>query len=151
MTQVWGPCTWYLFHTLAEKIKEDRYNVVKLELINLIKQICRSLPCPDCAGHATSRLQKLNVNAIKNKTDFKTMLLDFHNDVNIKSKKTVFSMTQLNDMYSKANTGNIIQNFINIWSVKNRHPKLMANSLHKNIAVDNFIRWWHINHTHFMP
>ena len=23
MTKAWGPCTWFVFHTLAEKIKED--------------------------------------------------------------------------------------------------------------------------------
>ena len=25
MTKSWGPCTWYLFHTLAEKIKEEEF------------------------------------------------------------------------------------------------------------------------------
>ena len=150
MSKTWGPCTWYLFHTLAEKLKEDRFDIIKTELISLIKQICRSLPCPDCAGHATNRLRILNVNAIKNKNDLKMMLLDFHNEVNTKTNKPKFSILELNNKYSCANTGNIIQHFLHVWSRKNTHPKMMTESLHKNIATDNFIRWWHINHVHFL-
>lgn len=150
MTKVWGPCTWYLFHTLAEKIKEDRFNIIKTELIDLIKQICRSLPCQDCAGHATNRLRQLNVNKIKSKNELKVMLLDFHNEVNVRINKPKFSIVELNTKYSMANTGSIIQHFLHIWNRKNTHPRMMTESLHRNIATDNFLRWWHINHIHFL-
>ena len=29
MTKTWGPPTWYLFHTLAEKIKDEHFNEMK--------------------------------------------------------------------------------------------------------------------------
>ena len=49
MTKTWGPCTWYLFHTLAEKVKEESFPLIKESLISLIIRICSNLPCPECA------------------------------------------------------------------------------------------------------
>ncbi len=149
MTKTWGPCTWYLFHTLAEKIKEESFDSQKLNVINFIKRLCSSLPCPDCANHARSRLQQLNVNAIKTKNDLKMMLLSFHNEVNIRIKNPIFTEKELNDKYSKAQTINIVQYFVQIWSQKAPNPKLMAEALHKNLVVNDFIAWWNVNHIHF--
>jgi hypothetical protein len=39
MTKTWGPCTWYLFHTLAEKINEEHFPALRTELISIMKQI----------------------------------------------------------------------------------------------------------------
>ena len=39
MAKEWGPCTWYLFHTLAEKVKNDSFLLVKDGLISIIKKI----------------------------------------------------------------------------------------------------------------
>ena len=41
MTKTWGPCTWFLFHTLAEKIREEHFMKLKPELINIVKNIYR--------------------------------------------------------------------------------------------------------------
>ena len=57
MTKLWGPPTWFLFHTLAEKIKEDKFDTMKIDIINMIKRICRNLPCNDCSGHTTHNLK----------------------------------------------------------------------------------------------
>ena len=43
MTKTWGPCTWYLFHTLAEKVKEESFPLIKDSLISLIIRICSNL------------------------------------------------------------------------------------------------------------
>ena len=84
---LWGPATWILFHTLAEKVKEDKFPIIKYQLISFIKQICQSLPCPDCAQHATQLLsQYKNYHLIKTKEDFKFFLFNFHNMVNARLK-----------------------------------------------------------------
>ena len=44
MTKVWGPCTWFLFHTLAEKIKEEEFTDAKHKLLSFIANICNNLP-----------------------------------------------------------------------------------------------------------
>jgi len=151
MAKSWGPSTWYLFHTLAEKIKEDSFDSQKQNVLEFIKRLCGSLPCPDCANHARTRLQQLNTNAIKTKHDLKMMLLSFHNEVNIKLRYPIFTEEQLNEKYSTAQTRNIVQYFVQIWNQRTPNPKLMAESLHKGRVVNDFINWWNINNIHFNP
>ena len=151
MTKTWGPCTWYLFHTLAEKINEEHFPALRTELISIMRQICSSLPCPDCAGHATQFMTRLNVNRIQTKNDMKMMLLSFHNQVNRRVNKPIFNETQLNEKYSKAKTGEVVKYFVQIWNIPNRNPKMMSNSLHKNIITTTFINWWKKNYLYFTP
>jgi len=151
MTKTWGPCTWYLFHSLAEKIKEEHFPALRTELISIMKQICSSLPCPDCAGHATQFMTRLNVNRIQTKNDMKMMLLSFHNQVNRRVNKPIFNETQLNEKYSKAKTGEVVKYFVQIWNIPNRNPKMMSNSLHKNLITTTFINWWKKNYLYFTP
>ena len=60
----WGPPTWFLFHTLAHKIKDEHFSKIKTELLNNIIIICMNLPCPKCSEHATQYMKKINVNTI---------------------------------------------------------------------------------------
>ena len=115
MTRYWGPCTWYLFHTLAEKVKEDKFIFVKDSLINVIKRICSNLPCPECAGHAQHKLSFLNVKNIHTKRDLQLMLLSFHNDVNKRVGNPMFTQEQLDEKYKIANTMNIIKYFAHLF------------------------------------
>ena len=96
MTKSWGPCTWFLFHTLAEKIKEERFMELKPGLIDIIKNICSNLPCPDCKQHATAKIKTLNDKAINNKDSLKKALLLFHNEVNKRLNKPQFIWEELN-------------------------------------------------------
>ena len=65
----WGPPTWIFFHTLAEKIKDDQYNVIGKQVIYYIIQICNNLPCPECSVHAKQFWSKVNVDKVNTKTD----------------------------------------------------------------------------------
>ena len=149
MTKLWGPPTWFLFHTLAEKIKEDKFDIMKNDIINMIKRICRNLPCPDCSGHATHNLNNLKINMIRTKGDLKQFLWHFHNLVNAKTRKQLFKSEELDNRYKLANTNNIVQYFVQTWSKKSHNPKMMTEELHKTIAVKNFIEWWKTNYIHF--
>lgn len=151
MTRYWGPCTWYLFHTLAEKVKEENFSTVKDSLISIIKRICSNLPCPECAGHAQHKLASLNVTNIKSKRDLQMMLLSFHNEVNKKVSKPIFTEQQMDVKYKTANTGNIIQYFLQTWKKTNSNPKLLTVSLHKAQAIKEFNRWWSTNYINFRP
>jgi len=149
MTKLWGPPTWFLFHTLAEKIKEDKFDIMKNDIINMIKRICRNLPCPDCAGHATHNLNNLKINIIRTKEDLKQFLCHFHNLVNAKTRKQIFKPEELNNRYKLANTNNIVKYFVQTWSKKSHNPKLMTEELHKSLAVNHFIDWWKKNYMYF--
>ena len=151
MTKIWGPCTWYLFHSLAEKIKEESFNSIKIELINIIRQLCGNLPCPECAAHASGYMRRLNIVKITCKNDLKMMLWSFHNEVNSRLRKKTFTIEELNDKYSKANLENIVKYFIQTWNRPNRNPKMMVASLHKNMGIKHFAQWFNKNYNHFRP
>ena len=149
MTRYWGPCTWYLFHTLAEKVKDEHFLTIKDSLIVNIKNICSNLPCPECAGHAQHKLSSLNVKNILSKHDLQLMLLSFHNDVNKRVGNPLFTEQQMDEKYKTANTGNIIQYFLQTWKKPNANPKLLTVSLHKGRILQEFINWWSKNHIYF--
>ena len=71
---LWGEPTWFLFHTLAEKIKEEEFLNLRGELLGYIQKICGNLPCPTCAEHASRHLNGINFNTIQTKEDLQFML-----------------------------------------------------------------------------
>ena len=94
---VWGPCVWYLFHTLAYSIKDDdptRFETVKNEFIKFAFRISTNLPCPECSQHATQYISRINPAAIKTKTNLKTLFVEFHNAVNQRKGKPIFTFEE---------------------------------------------------------
>jgi hypothetical protein len=151
MTKSWGPPTWYLFHTLAEKIKEDHFLEMKNEILSIIKRICSNLPCPDCAGHASQKLGSLNSDGILTKEDLKNVLLSFHNFVNQRLGTSQWNEEQLNEKYRLAKTQVIIQFFIQTWRKPNPNPRLISHNFYKDMVIKEFIGWWNIHNSKFNP
>lgn len=137
----WGPATWTLFHTLAEKVNDENFNDVKSDLFGFIKRICFNLPCPDCAAHATQFISKMNPNAFENKHQLKVFLLNFHNSVNARTGKRPFTVEEMNAKYALANTFVVIPYFIKVYSHRNTNVRLLINSFHKDILIKDFIKW----------
>ena len=146
---VWGPAVWYLFHTLAEKIKNELFSSIRIELLNNIYSISVNLPCPMCATHAKEYLDKINFNHIQTKTELKNMLFHFHNDVNKRKNIPVFPREELDEKYSKAVTMNIINNFMHHFQDKYRSPKLIANDLQRRRIVGILKDWFRRNISNF--
>ena len=71
--KTWGNNTWYLFHTIAHKIKDSSFLDTKEDLIFIVKNICANLPCPECSKDATEKLNKVNFNTINSKQEFKVI------------------------------------------------------------------------------
>jgi len=130
---IWGPPIWKFFHSLVENIKDEHFNDVGFPCFNIIKQICKNLPCPDCSNHATQFLSSIRFQHIKTKNDFKHLIYIFHNVVNKKKNKPLFNVSDLN-IYNKTN---IIQQFNNfVASYKTRgQMKLMADGFARDITV----------------
>tara|TARA_Y100000389_G_scaffold204365_1_gene256502 strand:+ start:2680 stop:3147 length:468 start_codon:yes stop_codon:yes gene_type:complete len=130
--ETWGNVVWYLFHSLAEKIDENKFNNNKNIIITTTKLICSCLPCPDCSKDATNILNKINLNAIINsKNELIKFYYDFHNNINSKLKKPQFKYNDLNK-YKNANFNLIYNNFIVIFSHQPAIPKLMMENFHRN-------------------
>jgi len=147
----WGQPVWFFFHTIAEKIKDECFHIVKNDLLNIVYTICSNLPCPTCASHATEYLNKINFNAIQNVDQLKDLFFVFHNSVNVRKNFPVFLRKDLDEKYSKANTINIIQNFFNTFLYKNSNMHMIANNMHR-IRTVNFIKeWFNNNIQYFNP
>jgi len=147
----WGAPTWYLFHTIAEKVREESFPVIRSELLNIILTICTNLPCPDCAGHATKYIKSINFDTIVTKQGLKDMLFRFHNSVNIRKNFPLFTQIELDSKYASANTVAIIQNFFQVYDKSNASAKLSVNFLYRSTTISNIRTWFTLNIGHFMP
>mgnify|MGYP003323493079 CR=1 FL=1 len=71
---VWGPPIWNFLHTLAEKIREDRYPELGSQLVNFIQRVATHLPCPDCSQHASRFFKNAPPGAFNTKQKLKESL-----------------------------------------------------------------------------
>jgi len=147
----WGEPTWFLFHTLSEKVKEETFPLIRKELLDNIYAICKNLPCPTCAEHAIQYLNGINFNAIKTKNDLKLLFFNFHNELNKKKGYPIFSYSELDDKYSKAVTISIIQHFMFFFKDKSKSIRMIANDFHRANLVVILKDWFNRNIQYFDP
>ena len=136
----WGNAIWLLFHTLAEKLKEEHQAELP-RLVTHIVSICSHLPCPDCQQHATQTMSRVNQAAISaNKEALIDFLWRFHNDVN-KRTKTLFYAKSALDIYKTANTYQVVKHFIRVMSATSNNEKTMLHGFHRNLYMKQFIEY----------
>jgi len=111
----WGNACWFLFHTAAVKLKDDREDIIP-KLLNIIFNISNNLPCPDCTEHARETLKRLKIDKITTKDSFIVFLHQFHNIVNIRAGNPQFSKEDHDKKYKYAHLGNILKNFVYVMS-----------------------------------
>ena len=136
----WGNATWYLFHTLAYKLKDERIDILPL-VIDFIITICNQLPCPDCKEHAQRYLKIRNIKNIKSKNELVEYLFNFHNIVNNNLNKPIFTLEQCNELYNRAKTDYIIRYFMNIMKKSTGNMNLMMNSFARQTISDKLINF----------
>lgn len=129
----WGPPIWTFFHCLAESIKEEHFSYIGASCFNIIKIICKNLPCPDCSNHATQILSKINFQHIKNKQTFINLIYIFHNMVNKKKQKELFNVLELNK-YKNKNIIEAYNQFIKVYQTKG-NMKLLADSFARSNTI----------------
>jgi hypothetical protein len=145
----WGPPIWTFFHTMAEKINEEQFNLIFPILFNFIKRICRVLPCPECSQHATTFLSKVNPAGVRNKNDFRNILFIFHNVVNQRKSKPAFKVENVSPLYSNINIINAYNNFVSVFHTKG-NMKLLADTFQRKIVLQDFKRWFLTNIRFFL-
>lgn len=150
-TMTWGKPTWFFFHTLAEKIRDEEFSCVRADVLDIIYSVATNLPCPDCANHAKTYLDKINFNTIQTKSDLKMMLFIFHNFVNERKGYSMFTIDELNSLYPTANTTNIFNNFLLTYLKKNSTPKMMANEMYRRRIIYKTRDWLNTNSYKFLP
>lgn len=141
----WGEPIWFLFHTLAEKIKDEHFQSKKYEMIQLVRSICTNLPCPKCTDHATAYMKRLNLESIKTKRDWKDFLYKFHNEVNQRKHFPEFPYEELDAKYKSANTLKVINYFIAIYREKSRNVQMIATEMTRMRVLRDAQRWLSAN------
>ena len=137
---LWWTYTWILFHTLAEKIKEEEFENEKENLIKYIRNICDVLPCPDCSSHATHLLKYYDYKFIKNKNDFKNFLFEFHNIVN-KKRQINQQKTDILKIYEKAIFYKVLYSWKNVFNVNGVNSRMLTENMRRNRVKKDFITY----------
>ena len=106
----WGSPTWFLFHTLAEKVHVGFYNTNYAYIWNFIKSVCNNLPCPYCKEHARNYVNKISLHEISTKEKLKQVLYKFHN-VSNGHGGSVQQPIKILDKYAKINTKHMFDLF----------------------------------------
>tara|TARA_B100001093_G_C26291073_1_gene785280 strand:- start:85 stop:540 length:456 start_codon:yes stop_codon:yes gene_type:complete len=135
-SKLWGTITWLFFHTLAEKIDENKFEKVKVDVINIIILVCNNLPCPDCSNHATEVLKKAYISNIQSKKHLIEFLRQFHNIVNIKIGKQEFTKEEIKEKYKNNNLLLLLNNMINVYKSIKTSNRLMSYNLQRNINLN---------------
>jgi hypothetical protein len=143
----WGPPIWKLFHTLCHKIKPEYFSQYGKELFLFIFRICCNLPCPECSQHAKQFLSKVSVPSLKVKEDLINIIYIFHNSVNQRKKKGLYSFENIND-YGNNDIKNVYNQFIRVFHTKG-NMNLLTESFQRDMLVKQFKAWLTKNHRIF--
>lgn len=145
----WGEPTWFLFHVLAEKVREDQFANIRVELLNVVYTICSNLPCPDCANHAITYLNGINYRAIQTKEQFKQLFFVFHNTVNAKKNLPIFPRDELETKYSQMELIPTLYIFMSHFQDKHKSIRMIANDFHRSRIADQLKQWFNTNIKYF--
>ena len=112
MSYKWADPTWHFFHSLGGMINKEFYKVHALEILNMVRSICRVLPCPHCQQHAGTFFKHVKYTNYTTKESFRQLMLAFHNDVNRRTNKPILHRSYL-DKYERSNFIQITKLFLN--------------------------------------
>ena len=145
----WGEPTWFLFHTLAHKLKPEYRHIIIKPLLQIIYTICINLPCPTCASHAKDYLNAINFDYIQTKEQLINLFFVFHNKINEKKSYPIFTKQQLDEKYATANTINIINNFIYYYNDTSFNINMISSKLYRNNLIVMLNKWFNENIQYF--
>lgn len=140
MTKEWGIPIWCFMHSLAAKINPDHYFKVKEELLSHFKTICASLPCPDCAQHATAYMANITIKHVPTQPACVHMLWEFHNSVNKRIGKPTFALESL-EIYKRVNLKIMFNAFANAYGKPLNNPRFLLDSMSRTRKIAQIRDW----------
>lgn len=148
--EIWGNSCWYLFHATAFKLNPNAEHLI-IPLLNLYISISLNLPCPTCRSHASKTIAKTNFSLIKNKSDLVNLMFNYHNYINKRLKKNIFTKEEHDKLYSRAKLTKIINGWIQIMSMESHNQQDMMNNITKRKLIQRVINFLKKNRAHFSP
>jgi hypothetical protein len=99
-THIWGPSAWTFLHAVSFAYPEDPTSEHKNAALNLFDSLKFLLPCGECCSHYCTVLDKNELTrALENRDKFSRWVVDFHNSVNLRLRKPVFSYKEAAQKY----------------------------------------------------
>lgn len=139
--KIWGKYTWYLFHTMVEKIKEEYFEEEKNNLIGQIKNISANLPCPDCSEHASKLLNSYkNYHLIKSKENLINFIFEFHSIVNQKLEKEEFKKEDLKQ-YKETDLRKIVVLWNSSFKTVGVNTRMLTDTMRRNRIKNQFMQY----------
>ena len=147
----WGEPIWTLFHTMAQKVDPKEFSRLRIEIIDLIRTVCNTLPCPDCTAHASQYISQVNWAAIRTKEDLANMLCVFHNSVNQRKGFPQFPREALESTYGPKNMIEVSRIFM--YHYEDRHSRgpnsAIATKFHRLRVAMELKKWLNTNIQYF--
>ena len=140
MAKAWGIPTWLFFHTLIAHFPEDRYPILKEDLLSHVKNIFANLPCPDCSKHATEAMAFVKVGNVPTLIAFKSMLWTLHNTVNARTRKPLFKFEDL-VIYNRCDVRTLYYVFVREMKKPSNNSKLMMDVMARKNVLQRFDAW----------
>jgi len=99
-THIWGPSAWTFLHAVSFAYPEEPTKEHKTAALNLFDSLKYLLPCGECCSHYCTVLDKnALMQALENRDKFSRWVVDFHNSVNTRLHKPVFSYKEAAEKY----------------------------------------------------
>lgn len=139
----WGNSTWLFLHTFAEKINPEFYEANVSNIFKIVRTICVNLPCPDCSKHADNFFNNIHFGSITTHSGFKSMLWNFHNNVN-RRLGVAPEPLQILDNYKTQSLSTTLQDFKTYYSMRyNTHIEFGfgSNDAIRIRITNNIIDW----------
>lgn len=100
--EIWGPPFWFSLHISALHYPENPSDIVRERIKNRILAIPYELPCSSCRPHASSFVENNRNNLdeiVKNRENLFNFYVDFHNSVNQRKNKPLWTYEQSKKYY----------------------------------------------------
>lgn len=93
-TRTWGPPMWGLIHSLAAAARDEHAAAMHATIVS----IAMNVPCAICSGHAAAYFKR-NSAVPRSATQLFDMTVDFHNSVNGRRGKRLWSAPEAAELY----------------------------------------------------
>ena len=141
---VWGPATWSMLHCLVLKLKDETPKETIEYVKDIILSICYNLPCPYCAAHARSVIEKSDYTRINDLLTLKVFIFNFHNKVNEKLKKQNMDYSSHLEKYKNVKLIDVVNTFIKVFN-NNNGTTMMLYSFHKSQVTQKIKKYFREN------
>lgn len=138
-----------MMHTLAQKLRPEHAYIVP-NLLQQFENVCRNLPCPDCAEHASRMFATANIRAVVDKDNLIRFLYELHDVVNRRLGKQCPTMDECGELYTRAHTVVILKHFFKVMRDIKSQDKAMIYGFRRQQCLKAFAVFMDTNLNNFV-